>query len=163
MKPGDLVFAKRGLHRVCGWGVVNGDYYYDQNGDPFQHSLPMDWRESREVDMPTGLQLALQTLTKMTGKTEFLNAMAQAFPEAVRSSAVEDSDREEPPEPVSVEPIKGYSLSDATQQLFIPQDRVELAIDLLRHKKEPYSSGSSGHWQNICGSTSGVPADGMPG
>jgi 5-methylcytosine-specific restriction protein B len=142
MKPGDVVFAKRGLHKVCGWGVVQGNYFYDENGDPFQHTLPVDWRPSHDVTMPTDLQLPLQTLTKMSGKTKFLRAMKDAFPDAVAASATE-SDKDPSPVPPVV-PKPGYSLADASQQLFIPNERVELAIELLRHKKNLILQGAPG-------------------
>ena len=33
IKPGDVVFAKRGRSVIIGRGIVEGDYQFDENGD----------------------------------------------------------------------------------------------------------------------------------
>ena len=44
MKPGDVVFAKRGRHKICGWGIVAGDYQYDESRDPYYNVRKIDWK-----------------------------------------------------------------------------------------------------------------------
>lgn len=36
MKPGDIVFVKKGMHLVVGRGVVDSDYYYDESQSDFR-------------------------------------------------------------------------------------------------------------------------------
>ena len=75
IKPGDVIFAKHGLFKICGWGVVTGDYKFDASRQFHKHTLPVDWRSNEEVALPEGMQLSGKTLTPMTGKREFLDEM----------------------------------------------------------------------------------------
>ena len=77
MKPGDIVFAKKGLVKVCGWGVVIGEYAYDDSREGHFHTLPIEWRGDNELTMPNGVQLALKTLTRVSTKRSFLRDMGK--------------------------------------------------------------------------------------
>jgi 5-methylcytosine-specific restriction protein B len=37
MRPGDIVFAKRGIDEVVGYGFVAGDYQFDGTRNSFRH------------------------------------------------------------------------------------------------------------------------------
>lgn len=143
MKPGDIVFAKLGLHKICGWGIVDGDYTYDENEEPFHNLRKIDWKDATEVSMPTGNQLPLKTLTRMTGKRKFLDPMADAYDgvpglergEGTRGGGGGGGGR-----------IAGteYSLSDAMKDLFMPAEEVQQCVELLRHKKNLVLQGAPG-------------------
>jgi len=79
MKPGDVVFAKQGLFKIVGWGVVTGDYVFDETRSPLAHVRSIEWRSVDEITAPEGMQLPAQTLTPMSGKAEFLKAMNLAY------------------------------------------------------------------------------------
>lgn len=142
MKQGDVVFAKLGLHKVCGWGVVKGDYQYDESREPFHNLREIEWQDYTEVSMPTGVQLPLKTLTRMTAKQSFLNQMANAY-EGVpgldaRPEPVAPPVR--PPRPAAPE----YSISDAMADLFMPEEQVLQCVDLLKRKKNIVLQGAPG-------------------
>lgn len=43
IKPGDVVFAKKGLHLLVGCGVVESDYIFDDNQDHFKNVRKVRW------------------------------------------------------------------------------------------------------------------------
>lgn len=144
MKHGDVVFAKLGLHKVCGWGVVVGDYTYDQNEEPFHNLRKIEWEDATEISMPIGNQLPPRTLTRMTGNHKFLDAMAKAYKVlpglqsiggTVDSGGGTDGDR------LAGSP---YQLSDAMVDLFMPEEKVKQCVELLRHKKNLVLQGAPG-------------------
>jgi 5-methylcytosine-specific restriction protein B len=143
MKPGDVVFAKLGLHKVCGWGIVAGDYTYDENEEPFHNLRKIDWKDATEVSMPTGNQLPLKTLTRMTGKRKFLDPMAVAYSGVPGLKAAEETGGGfglGGGRPAGAP----YELSDAMEDLFMPVEEVQQCVELLRHKKNLVLQGAPG-------------------
>ena len=143
MNPGDVVFAKRGLHKVCGWGIVAGDYQYDEGREPYYNVRKIDWKEGAEITMPTGSQLPLKTITQMTAKTSFLSHMAQQYGEIPGLQSFKA-----PPKPPWTDPLPPihppYVLSDAMADLFMPSDQVESCVELLKRKKNIVLQGAPG-------------------
>jgi len=142
MKPGDVVFAKLGLHKVCGWGIVTGEYEFDESREPFHNIREIEWQDYTEVSMPTGVQLPLKTLTRMTAKQSFLNQMSGAY-EGVpglehRPESTDATSR------VSRPAAPEYLLLDAMEDLFMPEEQVQLCVDLLKRKKNVVLQGAPG-------------------
>lgn len=74
MKPGDIVFAKKGRSIIVGKGVVTSDYYYDVNHKIHPHLRKVNWTDKGvwEAD----IMLAMKTLTNITsyaGNVKYLN------------------------------------------------------------------------------------------
>ncbi|QDV11496.1 5-methylcytosine-specific restriction enzyme B [Rosistilla oblonga] len=143
LKPGDVVFAKLGLHKVCGWGIVVGDYTYDENEEPFHNLRKIEWQDATEVSMPTGNQLPLKTLTRMTGKRKFLDPMADAYDGVSGLERVGGTCSGGGPGAGRVAGTE-YKLTDAMDDLFMPVDEVQQCVELLRHKKNLVLQGAPG-------------------
>lgn len=79
MKPGDVVFVKRGRLHVVGWGVVTSDYRFSSSRTPHPHVRSVSWKNITEVLLPEERLLAMQTLTSMSDKTDFLEVMASHY------------------------------------------------------------------------------------
>ena len=43
MRPGDLVFAKRGRSRIVGYGTVLGDYKFEPEREDYKHVRRVRW------------------------------------------------------------------------------------------------------------------------
>lgn len=141
MKPGDVVFAKNGLHKICGWGVVTGEYTYDENQDEFMHIIPVDWKSDKEHTMLGGVQLAMQTLTLMSKKRSFLKEMAQAYLGIPGLDNGPDSGEDRlTPTP----PLDPYLKSEALKDLFLPEETVDKILRQLRRKKNVVLQGAPG-------------------
>lgn len=64
MKPGDIVFAKKGRSTIVGRGVVTSEYYYDGNRESHPHLRKVEWKDKGE--WKTESLLAMKTLTNIT-------------------------------------------------------------------------------------------------
>lgn len=68
MKPGDIVFAKKGRSLIVGRGVVTSGYYYDNSHEPQPHLRKVNWTHKGE--WKTDSMLAMKTLTNITRYTD---------------------------------------------------------------------------------------------
>lgn len=78
MKPGDIVFAKRGLGKIIGRGVIESDYFYDDATDGFKHKRKVKWTHVGEWDAIG--KNAMKTLTCITQYADYvkkLNALVE--------------------------------------------------------------------------------------
>lgn len=78
MKPGDIVFAKKGRSLIVGRGVVTSDYYYDESREYHPHIHNINWTDYGE--WKTDNKTAMKTLTNITQYTDYvekLNALVE--------------------------------------------------------------------------------------
>lgn len=70
MKPGDIVFAKKGRNTIIGRGVVESDYKFDPNCSDFKHIRRVNWTHIGEwfINDTT----AMKTLTNITRYTDYV-------------------------------------------------------------------------------------------
>ena len=76
MKPGDVIFAKKGRSLIVGRGVVTSDYYYDDSRENHPHLRKVNWQDKGE--WKTNTLLAMKTLTNITRFKEhvdYLNSL----------------------------------------------------------------------------------------
>ena len=52
MKPGDIIFAKKGMHTIIGRGVVTSDYRFDPNRKHFKNVRSVKWTHRGEWPHP---------------------------------------------------------------------------------------------------------------
>ena len=71
MKPGDIVFAKKGRSMIVGRGVVTSDYYYDNSLENHHHLRKIKWTDKGE--WKTDTMLAMKTLTNITSYKEHVS------------------------------------------------------------------------------------------
>ena len=50
MKPGDIVFAKRGMYKIIGRGIVESDYMFNESLTDFKHIRKVKWTDVGEWD-----------------------------------------------------------------------------------------------------------------
>lgn len=76
IKPGDIIFAKKGLYSVLGRGVVEGDYEYDPSREKFKNIRRVRWTDIAEVRYPgTSPQKTLTDITDKEDIVKQLNAL----------------------------------------------------------------------------------------
>lgn len=138
MKPGDVVFAKRGLYKICGWGIVSGDYSFDDARDSYKHILPVKWVCNDEVTVPDGFQLPGQTLTDMSNKTVFIEIVSDFY--TGLPGLTDDDSSSEQRLPKSTE----YSKQHAMKDLFMPEQKLDRIIKQLKRKKNIVLQGPPG-------------------
>ncbi len=77
MKPGDVVFVKRGMSEILGRGVVVGEYEYDSADNEYPHLRKMKW--THEGVWSWDEKLAMKTLTEITDLTEKVAKLSALF------------------------------------------------------------------------------------
>ena len=73
MKPGDIVFAKKGLTKIIGRGIIKSDYVYDENRDDFKHIRKVEWTNVGE--WVSTEQSAMKTLTNITKYKDYVDRL----------------------------------------------------------------------------------------
>ena len=132
MKPGDVVFVKKGRSEILGRGIVTGDYVYDPEGGHYPNCRAVRWTSSG--NWPIDERLAMKTLTEITDYPELLSRIETFF---------EDSDDEvDNEEPLVVFPE--YSARQFLDEVYIGEERYDAIVGLLRTKKNIIMQGAPG-------------------
>jgi 5-methylcytosine-specific restriction protein B len=64
LEPGDIVYAKKGLHKIVGKGVIESGYIYDAKRAEYTHIRKVKWTHNGEWEHPG--QAVAKTLTDIT-------------------------------------------------------------------------------------------------
>ncbi|MDI1448974.1 AAA family ATPase [Polyangium sp. 6x1] len=131
MRPGDIIFAKRGIHYIVGYGVVQSDYRFDPKRAEYRHVRAVKWLKSgdwRVRDTP----LITKTLTNITRYPQLVAQIEETL--GIRGG------NDPPPPP----PRKSYTLDDACRDVFLGRAQVERMLGLLHHKKNLVLQGPPG-------------------
>jgi MoxR-like ATPase len=131
MQVGDVIFAKRGVHHIVGYGVVESDYRFDPKRSEYKHVRTVKWLKSGEWRV-RDKSLVLKTLTDI-GKYPQLVAQLENM------LGIRNGNGPEIPGPT-----KSYTLDDACRDIFLGRARVERMLGLLRHKKNLILQGPPG-------------------
>ena len=94
MKPGDIVFAKRGRSTVLGKGIVTGEYRYEPRQNR-PHLRDIEWTHLGEWTYPPGMRMAIKTLTNMTHRKrkDVLNNLFKDAGDKPASTEITDAER----------------------------------------------------------------------
>ena len=90
MKPGDVVFAKRGMYKIIGRGIVESDYAFDDNRNDFKHIRKVKWTNVGEWD--TIGKNAMKTLTNITTYTDYVEKLNQLI-DGINDNTAETTDQ----------------------------------------------------------------------
>ena len=133
MKPGDVVFAKKGRSLIVGRGVITSDYYYDGNREYHPHLRKVEWKNKGE--WKTDSLLAMKTLTNITRLPElviYLNSMI-------------DGDSDEQKTQISTKnAYNPYNNDDFLKEVFVTQADLFALESLLLRKKNLILQGAPG-------------------
>jgi 5-methylcytosine-specific restriction protein B len=133
MKPGDVVFAKKGRSLIVGRGVITSDYYYDGNREYHPHLRKVEWKNKGE--WKTDSLLAMKTLTNITRLPElviYLNSMIDG-----------DSDEQKTQIPTK-NAYNPYNNDDFLKEVFVTQADLFALESLLLRKKNLILQGAPG-------------------
>ena len=132
MKPGDVVFVKKGRSEILGRGIVAGDYVYDPEGGHYPNCREVRWTSAGS--WPIDERLAMKTLTEITDYPELLSRIEAFF---------EDSDDDvESEEPLVIFPE--YSARQFLNEVYMDRERYDAIVGLLKTKKNIIMQGAPG-------------------
>lgn len=67
MREGDIVFVKKGMHKIIGQGVVVSDVFYDETREKHKNCRRVEWQHIGEWDVDKAkATLPMKTLTNIT-------------------------------------------------------------------------------------------------
>ena len=132
MKPGDVIFAKKGRSEIIGRGVVTGEYVYDEEWTQFPHIRKVDWTHvgNRNIDRT----LALKTLTDVTFDQEIVKRIETSFLDSDDSVDIEEATVVFPE----------YSAEEFLKSVYMDRDQYNAIVGLLKTKKNIILQGAPG-------------------
>lgn len=133
MKIGDIVFAKKGMHKIIGKGVVVSDYVYDTDRKSYIHTRKVDWQSIGEWEHPGG-QAVMKTLTNITPYNDYVQNLLALF--------VED-EKEELPQETAIKYPK-YSKDDFLDEVYMDEENYNTLVELLDTKYNIILQGAPG-------------------
>lgn len=82
MKPGDVIYAKKGVKNVIGRGVVMDEYVFDEEADNYNNIRKVKWTNVGNWKVNFDRQLPLKTLTRIdTNDQKFADDIEALFAE----------------------------------------------------------------------------------
>lgn len=130
MKPGDVIFVKRGYHELIGRGVVKSDYrFVPDSGDCNVRDVEWTHKGSWYVKD----QIVQKTLTDITPYTDYVAELSSLFESEINS----DEDEKEVV-------YDEYSPEKFLNEVFMTKDDYEDLVALVRNKKNVILQGAPG-------------------
>lgn len=131
MKPGDIIYAKKGRKEVIGRGVVSGGYEFDENRpNEYKNIRKVKWTHKGIWKHPG--KAAVKTLTDITPYTDYVQDLEALF------------DIMEPPEKPSIEDLPLYSKEDFLEEVYLSEAEYDRLSQLLHVKKNVILQGAPG-------------------
>ncbi|WP_297672834.1 AAA family ATPase [Slackia sp.] len=129
VKPGDIVFAKRGMNEIIGRGVVEGDYEYDSDApDGYPHLRRVRW--THKGHWTRDKRFAQKTLTDVTDYTDFVAEVSAFFDDT-------------PDEAVASE-YPAYNKEQFLEEVYMDEAAYDALTGVLAAKKNIVLQGAPG-------------------
>lgn len=133
MKPGDIVFAKQGMHKIIGRGVVDSDYNFTDNADDgYNNVRAVKWTNIGEWEHPG--QAAMKTLTDITQYTKYVEELNALF----------DTDEDDDDIPEVETTLDNYDKEDFLKDVYLSDDSYTTLVGLMTRKRNVILLGAPG-------------------
>ena len=133
MKPGDIVFAKQGMYKIIGRGVVESGYIYDDSSeDEYNNTRKVKWTDIGEREHPG--KAVMKTLTDITQYTEYVEKLNAMF----------DTEDDDDDIDVEEEPLNTYTKENFLADVYISEKQYDTLEGLLRKKLNVILQGAPG-------------------
>ena len=133
MKPGDIVFVKRGrLGEILGRGVVKAGYAYDDARSEYKNVVPVEWTHN-ETRTLQDKQLPMKTLTDITPYSGLVAELCDLY--------TDDTESEEEAPAIKYEP---YTRENFLNEVYISPAQYDSLTTLLKKKKNIILQGAPG-------------------
>lgn len=135
MKIGDIVYAKNGIAKVIGRGIVQGDYTYDASKSSFYCSRKIQWTHvDCNYELKNEGAFSMKMLTDITKYSGIIKELETFFEtDDIRFPI-------EPPPP----PASNYSKEDFLEEVFMDESSYNSLAGLLKRKKNIILQGAPG-------------------
>lgn len=134
IKPGDIIFVKKGMHKVIGRGIVTGDYQYrpDLQDEEYEygHIREVEWTHKGEWEHPG--QAVMKALTDITPYTDYVEKLNALF--ADEAEDIEEAETAYPP----------YDVDKFLEEVYMDITDYNTLVGLIRTKKNVILQGAPG-------------------
>ena len=131
VKPGDIVFVKRGRSEIIGRGVVKGEYEYESSLGHYPNVRKVEWTDYGIWQTKT--KFALKTLTDITDYPDFIDELTALFEDDGDDTAVS-----------SAVALPVYTSEDFLQEVYMSEEKYQRIVSVLRSKKNIILQGAPG-------------------
>lgn len=132
IKIGDVIFVKKGMHKIIGKGVVTSDYIYDSTRETYKHIRKVEWRNKGEWEHPG--QAVMKTLTCISPYPDYVQQLLALFAEDTPEETTEQVEIKYPP----------YTKDDFLNEVYMDEDTYNTLTELLEAKYNVILQGAPG-------------------
>lgn len=132
IKVGDVIFVKKGMHKIISKGIVTSDYIYDTSRSTYKHIRKVDWQNKGEWEHPG--QAVMKTLTNISAYPDYVQKLLALFAE---DTSEEVSEQKEIKYPL-------YSKDDFLNEVYMDEDTYNTLTELLEAKYNVILQGAPG-------------------
>jgi 5-methylcytosine-specific restriction protein B len=133
IRVGDIVYAKKGMRKVIGRGIVESDYIFDADRDEYNSIRKIKWTHKGEWDHPG--QAVMKALTDITSFTDYVQKLESLF--------IDEDSEDIPPEDKEFK-YDSYTEDDFLSEVFMDAERYNTLVNLLKTKKNIILKGAPG-------------------
>ena len=135
IKPGDIVFVKKGRKQILGRGIVDGEYVYDPSREHYCNIRTVRWTDRGLWEHPE--QLTMKTLTDVTPYTDFVKKTQNLIDSDKVDAVIQDEEG-------SDQVYDPYTADDFLHDVFMDERRYKILKSLLLTKKNVILQGAPG-------------------
>ncbi len=138
MKPGDIVFAKKGVNVLIGKGIVESNYMYDETKESYKSCRKVKWIKNDEKTLENNTKLAIKTLTNITKYKDYVKELESLYIDNKNElNALTD---------ISTT----YDKYDFLNEVFITEPQYDTIVNTLLRKKNIILQGAPGVGKTFC-------------
>lgn len=135
IKPGDIVFVKKGRKQILGRGIVEGEYVYDSSRERYHNVRSVRWTDKGLWELTE--QGPMKTLTDITPYTDLVRKIQSLIDGDRNDTPIQDDDEEEAV-------FDSYTADDFLHDVYMDEDRYNTLKALLLTKKNVILQGAPG-------------------
>jgi hypothetical protein len=134
VRPGDKVFARRGVREIVGYGIVTGEYEFRGERTAMKNVRTVTWLGSGNWKWESPTRFPIKTLTEITSRPHEVKALLDLV------GWVDDGKPAQTP----VKQREAFSVDLAVEDLFMSREAFERALSIWRVKKNLILQGPPG-------------------
>lgn len=132
IKIGDVIFVKKGMHKIIGKGVVTSEYIYDSARETYKHIRKVEWTNKGEWEHPG--QAVMKTLTCISPYPDYVQRLLSLFAEDILEETSEQIEIKYSP----------YTKDDFLNKVYMDEDTYNTLTELLEAKYNVILQGAPG-------------------
>lgn len=144
MKPGDVVYAKIGMNKILGKGIVRSEYRFDDSRADFQNVRRVEWVASGPWEVNETKRFPLKTLTDLTQAPDLILYIEELIHGASKAQETAEYAAHFPEAASPIETAPAYDLETLCTETGYGKTEAEGWLGALARKKQAVFFGPPG-------------------